>query len=835
MVLGLVLTGSWSLSHQAQAESTALTITVTFWPDRTCGSPGAVVPVGLNVSGPPDSHHEVSAWLYNDGQLGLVWSDIDRAWRWAHYLPITLDGNGSWEGLRHLRLKSEPNLEDPYYLKAKVRNDTTSVEVKVEDWVLDDPDNCLRVEGHAGNGSAPHAGHLIRLRNESGAVVAANVTGPPPWDSGASNGSFAMLAPAGNHTLEVLDPDGTVVLDHELQLDRDLLDLELGWQATGDPDPPDGPGPANLSGRRLLITELAADTYLSGDPDEYLALHNPTQVTVDLTGWSLAEDSATAYFPDDTLIGPGATLRVALDGSAYARGWGEPPDMEMTASDVLSGDGTPLPLLAGSPLRLSNTREVVELLDPTGAAIDTVVYGDATYFGDGWTWPPREAPGTGRVLVRWSGEDTNSSADWEDPWRTLKVGYSRWPVSTHPFDGGTTFVSPDSSYAALTELIDGAAASLDVNLYTFDSPWLAYRLVNASARGVAVRLLLEGSPVGGMSNESLWAADTVASSGGEVRLLTGDGANGTVQRYWNDHAKYLIADDERVAVMSENWNRRGIPPEPGHGNRGWGVILDSPELALALGNVFQGDLDPSRADSVPWGWGGFELPAGARPNWTLERPTYTPRFEATTFGGGNVTLLLSPDSLMGEEGLPELLAQAGSSIWVQQASLPLFWEGRPNPHLEAVVAAAQRGVQARLILDGGLVYNIEDNSVTIDYLNGLAKREGLDLEARLFPGHPLVKVHNKGVIVDGRYVLVGSTNWVRAAAMDNREVSLWLDSQEAADYYGEVFHYDWELSGKQARAEDEGGLPGFDVTMIILVLLMLSRNRQNHRRRNGQD
>ena len=837
LLMTLVLAASWSVTlpaGPAAAEPTALTIEVTLWPGSLCGNAGTVVPVGLNLSGRPDTEYEVSAWLYNGGQLGLVWSATDEAWRWAHYQPLTTDGQGAWEGLRFLRLKREADGEAPYYLKAKVRNDTTGVEVKLDSWELLDPAGCHRLTGHAGNGSAPHSGRLVQLRNATGAIIATNLTGPVPWDDGSGPGRFSLEAPTGEHTLEVLAPNGTVLLSRDLMVEGDTLDLELGWRATNDTTPADGPEPANHSGRQLIIVELAPDTRQSGDPDEYLAVYNPTGVGVNLTGWALAEDSATAFFPADTRIGPGATLRVALNGSAYHLAWGEPPDLEMIASDWRDpvGDpvGDPLPLMDGSPLRLSNTKEVVELRDPAETAIDTVVYGETSYYGDGWSWPPLATPGTGNVLTRWSGQDTNSSADWEGSWRSLKVGQSRWPATTNEFASGTAFVSPDTSYSALTGLIDGARTSLEVNLYTFDSPWLALRLANASARGVTVRLLLEGSPVGGLTNESLWVANTVAQGGGEVRLLTSDAANGTVQRYLNDHAKYLIADGRRVAVMSENWNRRGIPPEPGHGNRGWGVILESPELAGTLGSVFDGDFDPQRSDSKPWGWGGFVMPEGAKPNWTLERPTYIPRFQAVPLAGGNATLLLSPDNLMAPGGLPGLLAGAAASIWVQQASLPIFWEGRPNPHLEAVVEAARRGVEVRLILDGGLVYNIEDNSMTIDYLNGLAGREGLDLEARLFPGHPLVKVHNKGVIVDDRFVLVGSTNWVRAAAMDNREVSLWLDCPEAAAYYGEVFQYDWELSAGGREAGEAEGLPGFEVTSAIVLLVVLVPAVLNPRR-----
>ena len=61
-------------------------------------------------------------------------------------------------------------------------------------------------------------------------------------------------------------------------------------------------------------------------------------------------------------------------------------------------------------------------------------------------------------------------------------------------------------------------------------------------------------------------------------------------------------------------------------------------------------------------------------------------------------------------------------------------------------------------------FNIEgdaDNDEMVDLINRIAAAEGLPLAARLadLEGNNLAKIHNKGVIVDGRAVLVSSINW----------------------------------------------------------------------------
>lgn len=60
----------------------------------------------------------------------------------------------------------------------------------------------------------------------------------------------------------------------------------------------------------------------------------------------------------------------------------------------------------------------------------------------------------------------------------------------------TTFVSPDNSYSILVSFIDSAETAVYVNVYTFDSPSVAFELLEAHERGVDVIVLVDASPVG---------------------------------------------------------------------------------------------------------------------------------------------------------------------------------------------------------------------------------------------------------------------------------------------------------------------------------------------------
>lgn len=59
------------------------------------------------------------------------------------------------------------------------------------------------------------------------------------------------------------------------------------------------------------------------------------------------------------------------------------------------------------------------------------------------------------------------------------------------------------------------------------------------------------------------------------------------------------------------------------------------------------------------------------------------------------------------------------------------------------------------------------------------------------PKGPITVMHNKGVIVDGRRVVVSSNNWVYASFAKNRELAAVIDSPEVASYFTGAFDADW--------------------------------------------
>ncbi len=53
------------------------------------------------------------------------------------------------------------------------------------------------------------------------------------------------------------------------------------------------------------------------------------------------------------------------------------------------------------------------------------------------------------------------------------------------------------------------------------------------------------------------------------------------------------------------------------------------------------------------------------------------------------------------------------------------------------------------------------------------------------------RVHNKGIIIDGKKVLVSSQNWSSEGVMSNRDAGLIIENTEIASYFEAIFKDYW--------------------------------------------
>jgi cardiolipin synthase len=463
------------------------------------------------------------------------------------------------------------------------------------------------------------------------------------------------------------------------------------------------------------ITAVAPNPATHGDTGEFVTVRfdEPTNTT----GWVLDDGETVAALPNRTLSGT-----VALSTT---------PSVARNRTDH------PVVGLSGS-LSLSNGGERVVLRD-----------GNRTV--SNLTYP--SAP----TAEQWDGSE----------WTPL--GATDFPIRTASNVSVTGFVLPDSPEPPAS-VVKSADERLYLAGYTFTSERATDALVSGAERGVDVRVLVDGGPVGGMTAAEATRLNALVSAGVDVRVLDGER-----ERYSFHHAKYAVADD-RAVVLSENWKPSGTG---GHANRGWGVTLNDERVADQLATVF-------RADS---GWADGKRWQAVRQNQTLvsgatATETFPTRFPPVDVEAESVRVLLAPDNA--KRGVRTFVESANDSLYVEQVSID-----PESEFLNWTVDAARRGVTVRVLLSGTWYAREENRNVT-RRLNDVAERENLDLQASLVePRSRFEKVHVKGAVADGERTLVGSLNWNTHAATQNREVAVVVEDERFARHYERAFRADW--------------------------------------------
>ncbi|HVQ00073.1 MAG TPA: phospholipase D-like domain-containing protein [Candidatus Thermoplasmatota archaeon] len=579
----------------------------------------------------------------------------------------------------------------------------------------------------------------------------------------------------------------------------------------------------NGTGIQIPPIRITAVYYYThpGLHDEFVQITNPTNSTIDLSGWYLTdepwkepEDQAKILFPDATNFPANSSWFITKNASDFLWETGTPPDF-------VYGDDTQniIPKLTSyKTVLLSNTGGYVGLYTSSADPVDLVSYGEATQMVSGWSGPSVPDSGQGVILRRntlnGTPVDTDTAADWIHP-RVYKIGQTELTPHTITFTGKVTvFVSPDNSFEAIVGELHKATRSIDCNIYEFTNPFLCDELIAALDRHVSVTLFLEGAPPGGIDPKEYFLLHQIQNHGGAVRFMVSDEKNKVYARYGFDHAKYLVIDNTTVIVESCNWANTGVPKDPTYGNREWGLVIRNTEVSALFLKVFLADSSPLRCDSYPLEKMNETTPPGFFLSRTVPHGGYTPRFTAQTFNGTQIiTPVFSPDT--SEELLCDAVDAANTTIYVEQLYIYKDWGEQLSPLVEHLVNKSTQGVDIRVVLD----YNPEYTD-TVQQLNDTRQyleENGVQVKCISTAWSPFTTVHNKGMVIDNRTVLVSSINWNQQSVTLNREAGVLLTNPAAATYYAGVFLSDWYLEPHQKNAATS---PGADYKNLLLIAVV---------------
>ena len=572
--------------------------------------------------------------------------------------------------------------------------------------------------------------------------------------------------------------------------------------------------PSAIFSLTVVINEVAWAGTKANANAEWLELYNNTAFTQSLAGWEIHISNGDVIALAGS-IGPLGYFLVQRNSSTPAFSSGAVADQ--SASFTLSNSGATL-----------------QLVQTEGTIVDTLVYGNGAP-QVGWVGAPLQ-PYTVTQLIADDGQvlmrklpivDTDTAQDWlndrADPLNGRKPIYSGWrfeeffePVRAS--SAITLAVAPDASFDVVSQTLASATTSIDIELFTFDNARLGELLAEKVKASVRVRVLLDGAPVGGLTDQTRYVCMRIS----EISLESGcwfmrsDAATKVRARYAYLHAKFAVIDNARLLVSSENFGINGLPDDDKSdgtaGHRGVLAVVAAPELVARANAIFAADFDPMQRDITRWCGVCAPFgppPVGFTPVYTTGGISYTVRFAPLRLAApASVTLATSPEShVRSGNSILVLLnaAGAGDEVLVQELDEPPYWGATasnaindPNVRLSAVLGAAARGAKVRLALDKFYdnPLDVRSNAATVQYVLGLAAANGWDVRAARVntTGRG---IHNKMILVklgNRTFAQIGSWNGTETSAKRDREMSLLIESQEAYAYLRNVFYTDFALA-----------------------------------------
>ena len=141
------------------------------------------------------------------------------------------------------------------------------------------------------------------------------------------------------------------------------------------------------------------------------------------------------------------------------------------------------------------------------------------------------------------------------------------------------FSPNEGSEALVVKAIASARGSIAVAAYSFTSPVVAKALLNASKRGVDVRVVVDEN--GNKSKASLAALNLLAGAGIPTR---------TISRYSIHHDKYMVVDKITVQTGSFNYSKAAAKSN----SENVVVIWNNPDLALTFLKHWQDRFDQGK-------------------------------------------------------------------------------------------------------------------------------------------------------------------------------------------------------------------------------------------------
>ena len=417
----------------------------------------------------------------------------------------------------------------------------------------------------------------------------------------------------------------------------------------------------------------------------------------------------------------------------------------------------------------------------------------------------RPAPIDEQLEAAGLAEAPAASIQYNDDDRTGKAFSFNWieePMTAR------LHVGPERSWTVLKGFLEGATQELVSSIYEFHAAHIADAIEHELADGASMTLVLavqSRDPSSGKLAKGDFPRSATFEKWANTfpfeRVFVPIGAAGLVSNAY--HIKVTVADGSTVWLSSGNWKRTSQPliaeadldnPRVAGtaGNREWHVVIKNDTLARRFRNHIKADYErclelggtlEAVEDEVL-----IDVPAAMLEAVELEAAPAEVIPPVEISRRIRVKPLLTPDKkgAVYSKAVLQLIRSAKKQLLFQNQYIKM--KGADSGFMKQLVdALADR---SKVLKDFRIILRSGNKELPFD-LSQL-KRRGIDVNRQV---KLLAGTHTKGIIVDGKQVLLGSHNWSSSGVTLNRDASLIFDDVDVAQYYLKAFELDWDRGG----------------------------------------
>lgn len=295
------------------------------------------------------------------------------------------------------------------------------------------------------------------------------------------------------------------------------------------------------------------------------------------------------------------------------------------------------------------------------------------------------------------------------------------------------------------KLVDNTENSIDIAIYGYENvDRVTEALVKAKNRGVKIRFIYDENSNG---ESNYYTCNNIIKQISDQ--FRSDKSDSVSQSNMLMHNKFVIFDNKIVYTGSMNFSKAGFS---GYDYNDVAVI-NSKEIAQLYTNEFEQMLD-----------GKFHN--------KKQQNNLANKFQ---LGNSNIEIYFSPQDKSSLR-IVQLIKNAQNYIYI-----PTFLITHTQISNE-LIAAHKKGIDVKIIMDANNVY-------TRNTKHQLLRQNGIPVKIENYAG----KLHSKTMIIDDKYIIMGSMNFSNSGENKNDENMLIITNPRLAQSYKNFFNYLWEI------------------------------------------